>query len=83
LVDVASLHVPVVDPEYEDQQNLGDEQDAKEKGEAAQRRAPAPLECEVIDLIDCGAEDVKSRQRDDRRNDRIDAELDVEQIGDV
>ena len=52
--DVRCLDVAVVDAEHEDQADLGDEQDAEEEREPAQRLAAALLERDVIDLIERG-----------------------------
>ena len=60
--DVGGLDVAVVDAEHQDQPDLGDEQQAEEEREAAQRLLAALLERLVIDLIDRGAERVERRQ---------------------
>ncbi len=54
--DIGRLDVAVVDAEHEDQHHLGDEQQAEEEGEPAQRFLAALLERLVVDLIDAGAE---------------------------
>ncbi len=38
LVDVGGLHVAVVDAEHQDQQHLGDEEEAEEEGEPREAR---------------------------------------------
>ena len=82
-IDVVRLHVTVIDAEHENEQHLGDEEQAEEESEAAQRFLSALLERHVIDLIDGGAERVEGRQHQDRGQDRIDAEALVHDIGDV
>ena len=82
-VDIVRLHVTVIDAEHENQQHLGDEEQAEEERESAQRFLSALLERHVIDLIDGGAERVEGRQHQDRGQDRIDAEPLVHDIGDI
>ena len=82
-VDIVRLHVTVIDAEHENEQHLGDEEQAEEEGEAAQRFLSALFERDVIDLIDGGAERIEGRQHQDRGQDRIDAEPLVHDIGDV
>ena len=81
--DIGRLHVAVVDAEHQDQRDLGDEQQAEEEREAAQRVLPAPLERLVVDLVDQRAERIEDRQHDDARQDRIDAQPRVDDVGDV
>ena len=57
--DIDGVDETVIDAEDQDESDLGDEQDAEEEGEAAQRLVAAPLEGQVIDLIDRGAEQVE------------------------
>ena len=64
----------VIDAEDEDQRDLGDEQNAEEEGEAAERLLAAALEGLVIDPIDRRAQQVEGRQRQDSGQDRIEAE---------
>jgi hypothetical protein len=82
-LDIARLDVAVIDPEHQDQAHLGDEQDAEEEGNAAQRILPALLERQVVDLVDHGAQRIEGGQRDDARQDRVEAEPGAEEIGDV
>src|SRR5262249_52569746 len=57
--DVPALHRTVVDAEDQDQRHFGDEQDAEEEGETAQRLVVAPLEGDVVDLIGRHTEQVE------------------------
>ena len=50
--DIGRLHVAVVDAEHQHQRDLGDEQQAEEEREPAQRILAALLERRVVDLID-------------------------------
>ena len=81
--DIGRVDGAVVDAEHQVQPDLGDEQQAEEEGEAAQRFLAAFLERLVVDLIDEHAEHIKHRQHHDARDDRIDAEGDIDDIGDV
>ena len=81
--DVGGLHVAIVDAEHEDQHHFGDEQQAEEEREPAQRILSAFLERLVIDLIDRGAERIEPRQHDNGGEDRVDAERLVDDVGDV
>ena len=81
--DIPRFDVAVVDAEIEDQADLGDEQEAEEEGEAAQRFLAALLERDVVDLVDGGAERVERRSQDDARKNRIDAERGIDEIGGV
>ena len=65
--DIRRLHVAVVDAEHQDQRHLGDEQQAEEEGETAQRLLPAPLEGDVVDLIDRRTQQIERRQREQWR----------------
>ena len=67
-VDIARLHVAIVDAEDQDQRHFGDEQQTEEEGEPAQRLLSALLERQVIDLIDQRAEIIEGRQHQDRRS---------------
>ena len=73
--DIGRLDVAVVDAEDEDQHHFGDEQQAEEEREAAQRFLPALLERRVVDLIDAAAERIERRHHDQAGQDRVDAEL--------
>jgi len=79
-LDVARLDVAIVDPEHEDQRHLGDEQDAEEEGEAAQRILAVLLERQVVDLVDRGTQQIEGGQREDAGQDRVEAELGAEEI---
>ena len=81
--DIARLDITVVDAEHDDQHHFGDEQQAEEKSEPAERFPPAPLKRGVVDLIDRGAERIEHRQHHDADHDRIDAEAGVDDIGDI
>ena len=81
--DVGGLDVAVIDAEHQDQQHLGDEKQPEEEGEAPQCVLAPPLERRVIDLIDRCAERIERRKRDDRSDDRIDAEPLIGDVGDV
>jgi hypothetical protein len=81
--DIGRLHVAIVDAEHEHQRDLGDEHQPEEEGEAAQRILSAPLKRFVIDLIDHGAERIERRQQHHARQDRVDAEPGIDDIGDV
>jgi hypothetical protein len=81
--DIPRLDVTVVDAEIEDQADLGDEQEAEEEGEAAQRFLAAFLERDIVDLVDGGAERVERRSQDDAGENRIDAERGIDEIGGI
>ena len=81
--DIAGLDIAVVDAENQDERDFGDEQQSEKESEAAQRFLPAFFKRHVVDLIDGVAEQVEDRQHDDAGHDRIDAELDIDEVGDV
>ncbi len=81
--DVGGVHVAVVDAEHQDQHHLGDEQQAEEEGEAAQRLLAALLEREVEHLVDRLPQQVERRQHEDGGEDRVEAERGVDDVGDV
>src|SRR5205807_5643060 len=81
--DVDRLDVAVIDAEHQDETDLGDEQQAEEERQPAQRFLAAPLERGVIDLIDRAAQHVERRQHDQADEDRVDAEIGVDDVGDV
>ena len=81
--DIGGLDVAVVDAEGEDQAHFGDEQQAEEEREPAQRFLTAFFERQVVDLIDRGAEREKRRQHENADENRIDAEIDVDEIGEI
>ena len=72
--DIAGIDVAVVDAEHQDQPDLGDEQDAEEEREAAQRLLSALLERQVVDLVDGRAERIEDRQHQQADQDRIEPE---------
>src|SRR6476620_7635955 len=76
--DATPLHA-----EIEDQADLGDEQEAEEEGEAAQRFLAALFERDIVDLVDGGAERVERRSQGDAGENRIDAERAIDEIGGV
>ena len=55
----------------------------KKKASPAQRFLAALLERQVVDLIHCGAEREKRRQHENADEYRVDAEIDVDEIGEV
>ncbi len=63
--------------------HFGDEQQAEEEGEAAQRLLSAFLEGQVIDLINQRAEIIEDRQHQNAGQDRIEAQPLVDDIGDI
>ena len=50
--DIGGFDVAVVDAEHQDQRHFGDEQQAEEERQAAQRFLAALFERQVVDLID-------------------------------
>src|SRR5262249_18646263 len=81
--DKKGFDVAVVDAEDEDQHNIGDEQQAEEEGEAAQRLLPASLARLVVELGAGDAEKISDREHDDADHDRIDDKPDIDDIGDL
>ena len=81
--DVGGVHVAVVHAEHQDQHHLGDEQEAEEEGEPAQRLLAALLERQVEHLIDRLSQQIERRQHQDGREDRVEAERGVDDVGDV
>jgi len=77
------VHRAIVDAEAHDQPDLGNEQDAEEEGQAAYRLVAPPLESLIVNLVGRHAEQVEGRQQDHGRQDRVDAEHRVADIGDV
>jgi hypothetical protein len=65
------------------ERDFSDEKQAEEEGQPAQGFLAAFFERHVIDLINAGAEHVERRRRDDRGENRIDAQRRVDDIGDV
>jgi hypothetical protein len=64
----------VIDAEYHDQNDFGDEQQAEEKGQAAQCLGTGSLEKLVIGRVDQPSESEEDRGDDNTRQYRIDAE---------
>src|SRR3990172_2134339 len=81
--DIGGFDVTIVDAEYQDQRHFGDEQQAEEEREPAQRFLAAFFEREVVNLIDRRAERVEHRQHQDADQDRGDAVIDVDEIREV
>src|SRR5205814_1346728 len=52
--DVPGIHRSVIDAEGEDERDLGDEEDAEEEGEAAERLASPSLEACMVEAIEDG-----------------------------
>jgi hypothetical protein len=77
------VHVAVIHAEHQDQHHLGDEEQAEEEGEAAQRLLAPLLEREIEHLIDRLAQQIERRQHDDGREDRVEPERGVDDVGDV
>ena len=81
--DIGCLDQAIIHAEHQHERDLGDEQEAEEEGEATQCFLAAPLEGNVVHLIDCRAEKIERRQRNHAREDRIDAKRRVAYEGDV
>src|SRR5262249_55818580 len=81
--DISCFDIAVVDAKHQNEHHLGDEEQAEEERQAAQRLLPAPPKGFGVDMIDAGAEKIKDRQHDDADRDRIDAEAGVDDVGDV
>src|SRR5207237_925479 len=81
--NVGSLDVTKIDAEHQDQADLGDEKNAEEEGETAQRISATPFERQVIDLIDERAECIESRQHDNADDDRVDAQPLIDDVSNV
>ena len=62
--DIRRLDQPIVHAEHQHERDLGDEQQAEEEREAAQRFVAASFEGDVVHLIDRRAEQIERRQRD-------------------
>src|SRR5262252_5747240 len=81
--DVRRLYVAVVDAEIKNEHHFGDEQQAEEESEPAQRFLAAFLERHVVDLIDAGAKHIEGRYRQDADQDRIKPKADIDYVGNV
>jgi hypothetical protein len=81
--DVACLHQAVIDTEDQHQRYLGDEQQAEEEGQSAQRLVVAALKRNVVDLIDRHSQQVESRRGDHGDGDRVQPKVSIADIGDV
>jgi hypothetical protein len=81
--DIRRLDQPIVHAEHQHERDLGDEQQAEEECQAAQGLVAAPLERDVVHLIDRRAECVERRQHDHRCQDRIDPPRRVGDVGDI
>jgi len=81
--DIGGRDIAIVDPEAEDEHDLGDEQQSEEEGEAPQRFLPMAFEGRVIESIDERAQKVERRQHDDASQNRIEADPRIEQIGEI
>src|SRR5271156_4689659 len=81
--DIGRFDVAVIDAEIEHERYFGDEQESEEEGEPAQGFLSAPLERDVVDLIDAGAERVEGGNDDDAGQDRIKPEMRIDDVGDV
>jgi hypothetical protein len=73
----------MIDAEHEDQRHFGDEEQPEEEGESAQRLVAPPLEGDVVDLIDERAQRIEKRRCENARDDGVDAEARVDDVGDV
>src|SRR5579885_1485366 len=81
--DVSGVDRTIVDAEDEQQDHFRHEQKTEEEREPAQGFLAVFLKRHVIDLVDEGAQRVESRQHQDARRDRIDAEPDIEAVSDI
>ncbi len=81
--DIRRLDIAIIDAKIEDQRDFGDEQQAEKEGEAAQRFLASLLERLIVDLINSGAEHEECRRHDNGGQNRIEAEIGVDDIGDV
>ena len=80
--DIGGFDKPVINTEDEDECDLSDKQQTKEKCQALDRFLAAPLESIIIDVIDTDPDKKKRRRHDDPDQDRIDAEIGIESVGD-
>ena len=80
---IGGPHHAVIDAEDQHQCNFGDEQDAEEERESAQRFLAAFFEAHVIDAVEQNPKRKKKRRHDERNDDRVDAHPAVDDIGDV
>src|SRR5947209_19610693 len=80
--DIGGLDKPVIDAEHENQPDLADKQQTEEEGETLYRLLTAPFERVVVDLVDRHADEKKRRSHDGADQDRVDAEVGVDDIGD-
>src|SRR6516164_7681880 len=80
--DIGRFDKAVVDAKDQDQGHFAYKQQAKEESEALNRLLAALLEGVEIDLVHRHADQKKYRRHDDADQDRIDAEIRIDQIGD-
>ena len=83
LVDIGRADVAIIDPEQESERDFDDEQEPEEERQAAQPLLAASLERYVIHLVRERAERIEGRQRDDADEHRVEAELRIDDVGDV
>ncbi len=83
LVDIGRLDIAVIDTEDHDQRHFGHEQHAEEESEPAQRFLSALFEGAIIDLVDGKAQQVEHRQHQQARQDGIDPDPDIQEIGGI
>jgi hypothetical protein len=81
--NVRRFDVTVVDAEGQLPNEFSDEQNAENKGKAAERFLAAFLERQIVDLVDHDAEQVEDRQHDHADDHRIDAEFDIDDVCDI
>jgi hypothetical protein len=80
--DIGCLDKSIIDAEDQDQGDLADEQQAEEEGETLNRFFAALLESIVVDLVRAHADEKEYRRHDEADQDRIDAEIRIDDIGD-
>src|SRR5262249_39325305 len=83
VIDVARVHITVVDSESQNQDHLGDEEQAKEERKPAQSLLVPLLKREVVDVIGGSAQRIECGQCHDGNDDGIDAVFGIENVGDI
>src|SRR5262245_9842395 len=81
--DITCFDVPVIDAENQNEHNLGYKQQSEKESETAQRFLAPFFKGHVIDLVNEGAEHIECRQHHEADQDRVEAERDIDNVGDV
>ena len=80
--DIRRLDKAVIDTKDEDQRHFSDEEKTEEESQTLDRFLASALERIIIDLVHSHADEKERRYHDDADQDRIDAEIGIDEISD-